>query len=62
MLLTLAVPLGIGIGALGSALDPNNDAWFWAAISTPTAIAWVLLGASLRSTRRPVQAEFATAS
>jgi len=62
MLLTFALPLGIGIGALGSALDPNNDAWFWAAISTPTAIAWVLLGASLRSVRRPVEAGFATAS
>jgi hypothetical protein len=62
MLLTFAVPIGIGIGALGSALDPDNDAWFWAAISTPTAIAWVLLGASLRTARPSPVAEFATAS
>ena len=38
---------------LGSAVDPENDAWFWAAIAVPTGIAWVLLGASLRSIRRP---------
>jgi hypothetical protein len=28
----------------------------------PTAIAWVLLGTSLRTERRPAPAEFATAS
>ena len=61
-LLALALPLGIGIGILGSAVAPANDAGFWAAISVPTGIAWVLLGASLRSVRRPAVAEFATAS
>lgn len=49
LLLALALPLGLGIGFLGSAVDPGNDAWFWAAIAAPTGIAWVLLGASLRS-------------
>jgi hypothetical protein len=48
-LLTLALPVGIGIGLLGSAVDPQEDAWFWAAICVPTGIAWVLLGASLRT-------------
>jgi hypothetical protein len=62
LLLSLALPLGLGIGLLGSAVDPNNDAWFWAAIAVPTGIAWVLLGASLRSADRPARAEFATAS
>jgi len=62
LLLALALPVGIGIGVLGSAVDPENDAWFWAAITVPTGIAWVLLGASLRSVRRPAQAEFAPAA
>lgn len=46
-LLVLAVPLGMGIGFLGSVLGPGNDAWFWAALTLPTGIAWVLLGRSL---------------
>jgi hypothetical protein len=62
LLLIVALPVGIGLGLLGSSVDPNNDAWFWAAIAVPTGIAWVLLGTSLRSARRPVPAEFATAS
>jgi hypothetical protein len=62
LLLALALPLGIGLGVLGSAVDPENDAWFWAAITVPTGIAWVLLGASLRSGRRPAVTHFATAS
>ena len=61
-MLALALPLGIGIGILGSAIDPQNDAWFFAAICVPTGIAWVLLGASLRSVRRPATAQLATAS
>lgn len=46
-ILALALPLGIGIGILGSALAPENDAGFWAAISVPTGAAWLLLGRSL---------------
>lgn len=61
LLLTLAFPVGLGIGFVGSAVDPNNDAWFWAAIAVPTGIAWVLLGASLRSVRRPATADEYTA-
>ncbi|TFV89844.1 hypothetical protein [Blastococcus sp. CT_GayMR16] len=60
-LLVLAVPLGIGIGLLGSAVAPENDAVFWAALTVPTGIAWVLLGASLRPVVRPAPAEFTTA-
>jgi len=43
-ILVLALPLGIGIGMLGSVLGPENDAGFWAAISVPTGAAWLLLG------------------
>jgi hypothetical protein len=60
--LVLALPLGIGLGLLGTSVDPNNDAWFWAAISVPTGIAWVLLGSSLRTADRPAPVEFAPAS
>ncbi|CCG02004.1 hypothetical protein [Blastococcus saxobsidens] len=49
LLLALALPLGIGIGALGSIVSPENDAWFWAAISVPAGVAWVLLGRSLQA-------------
>jgi hypothetical protein len=52
MLLMLALPVGVGLGLLGSAVDPANDAWFWAAIAVPTAIAWVLLGRSLATEHR----------
>jgi len=62
VVLVLALPLGIGLGALGAAVDPGDDTWFWAAISVPTGVAWVLLGLSLRSVRRPARPEFATAS
>jgi hypothetical protein len=51
LLLAVALPVGLAIGLLGSAVDPNNDAWFWAAIASPTGAAWVLLGRSLRSVR-----------
>jgi hypothetical protein len=61
-LLTLALPLGVGLGLLGSSVNPNNDAWFWAAISVPTGIAWVLLGTSLRAGDRPAQEELAPAA
>jgi len=60
LLLALALPVGIGITVLGSAVAPSADAWFWAANVVPTGIAWVLLGASLRPHRRP--ATFAPAS
>jgi hypothetical protein len=58
-LLVLALPLGIGIGLLGSAVAPENDAVFWAVLTVPTGVAWVLLGTSLG---RPAPAEFAPAS
>jgi hypothetical protein len=62
LLLALAFPLGLGIGFVGSTVDPNNDAWFWAVVSVPTGIAWVLLGSSLRSAGRSAPVEFAPAS
>jgi hypothetical protein len=50
-LLVLALPLGLGVGALGSLLAPENDAAFWAALTLPTGIAWVLLGRWLQASR-----------
>lgn len=46
-LLVLALPLGIGLGVLGGAVAPQTDAVFWAALTVPTGLAWVLLGRSL---------------
>lgn len=46
-LLVLALPLGIGIGAFGSAVAPETDAFFWAALTVPMGMAWLLLGRSL---------------
>jgi hypothetical protein len=62
LVMALALPLGIGLGILGSAIDPQNDAWFFAAICVPTGIAWILLGASLRSRHDVAAPRFATAS
>jgi hypothetical protein len=53
LLLALALPLGFGIALLGMALLPANDAGFWAAISVPTGLAWVLLGRSISSSPAP---------
>jgi hypothetical protein len=50
-LLVLALPIGVGIGWLGSMLAPGNDAVFWAVLTLPTGIAWMLLGGSLQSSR-----------
>jgi hypothetical protein len=61
-LLVLALPLGIGIMFLGSAVAPGADAVFWAGLTVPTGLAWLLLGTSLRSEQRPVGTEFASVS
>ena len=46
-LLALALPLGIAIGFVGSMVWPENDGAFFAAITVPTGVAWLLLGRSL---------------
>jgi hypothetical protein len=61
LVLALALPLGIGIAVLGSSLGSQNDGWFFAAITVPTGLAWLLLGTALRSGRRPAT-ELAPAS
>lgn len=48
-LLVLALPLGIGIGLVGDLLAPQTEAVFWATLTVPTGLAWVLLGRSLSS-------------
>jgi hypothetical protein len=51
-LLVLALPLGLAVGLLGSVVAPDDDAVFWAVLTLPTGIAWVLLGRSLSAEHR----------
>jgi hypothetical protein len=51
-MLALALPLGVGVGLLGSVLAPESDAVFWAVLTLPTGLAWVLLGHSLAAEHR----------
>lgn len=53
-LLTLALPLGLGLGWLGSVLAPENDAIFWAVLTVPTGVAWVILGRALSGGTAPL--------
>lgn len=62
VLLVGLLPLGFGLAFLGGVLAPDSDAGFWAAITVPYGISWVLLGASLRSDRRPATADLAPVS
>ena len=55
------VPLGIGLGVLLNAVAPHTDLGFWAAITVPYGVAWVLLGRSLSVSRQARSAEFAAA-
>jgi hypothetical protein len=53
------VPLGIGLGVLLNAVAPHTDLGFWAAITVPYGVAWVLLGRSMSAPGRTRTAEFA---
>jgi len=53
------VPLGIGVGVLLNAVAPHTDLGFWAAITVPYGVAWVLLGRSMSASGRTRTAEFA---
>jgi|tagenome__1003787_1003787.scaffolds.fasta_scaffold20967002_3 hypothetical protein len=55
------VPLGIGLGVLLNAVAPHTDLGFWAAITVPYGVAWVLLGRSLAAPRRARATEYAAA-
>ena len=55
------VPLGIGLGIALNAVAPHTDLGFWAAITVPYGVAWVLLGRSLSSSGRTRAEEFAAA-
>ncbi|HLM04458.1 MAG TPA: hypothetical protein VK402_04610 [Blastococcus sp.] len=56
-LLAFALPLGIAIGFVGSLVWPENDGAFFAAITVPTGVAWLLLGQSLTAERSPSATE-----
>jgi len=53
------VPLGIGLGVLLNAVAPHTDLGFWAAITVPYGVAWILLGRSMSASGRTRTAEFA---
>jgi hypothetical protein len=50
-LLALALPLGIAVGFVGSLVWPESDGGFFAAITVPTGVAWLLLGGALTADR-----------
>jgi hypothetical protein len=52
-LLSLTVPLGIALGFAGGLIASGTDAGFWAAVTVPCGVAWVLLGRSLSGYRLP---------
>ena len=58
-LLTLAFPIGLAIGFVGTSLSPDTDAWFFAAVTVPTGVAWLLLGRRLSRPRTGVPASTA---
>jgi hypothetical protein len=55
------VPLGIGLGLALNAVAPHTDLGFWAAITVPYGVAWVLLGRSMSASGPARAAELAAA-
>ncbi len=53
------VPLGFGLGTLLTAVAPDTDLGFWAAITVPYGVAWVLLGRSLSASGHTRTVDFA---
>jgi uncharacterized membrane protein len=49
LLLIGALPLGILLGVVLGAIAPRTDLGFWAAITVPYGVAWLLLGRTLMS-------------
>ena len=45
------MPLGILLGIVLGAIAPGTDLGFWAAITVPYGIAWLLLGHALLAAR-----------
>jgi hypothetical protein len=56
VLLVAMLPLGIGLGVLGGIVSPATDAGFWAAITVPYGVAWVLLGRAVAAPTAAVTA------
>jgi len=54
-------PLGIGLGLLLNAVAPHTDLGFWAAITVPYGVAWILLGRALSASTRSRNTELANA-
>jgi hypothetical protein len=52
LLFVLALPLGILLAFVVGGAAPGTDVGFWAAITVPYGLAWVLLGYALSSSSR----------
>ena len=52
----LALPFGVGLALLLSAVAPGSDTGFWVAMTVPTGIGWLLLGRAVlpRTAKAPV--------
>jgi hypothetical protein len=50
LLLVAALPVGILLAVVLGAIAPRTDLGFWAAITVPYGVAWLLLGHALMST------------
>lgn len=57
LLMALALPVGIALVLLGGVLFPDGDTGFWAGMTVPTGIAWVLVGRSLTASRSAAPVE-----
>ena len=56
LIMALALPIGVVLLVLGSVLAPNSDVGFWAAITVPTGVAWIVLGRSMTAAGRTAPA------
>ena len=57
LLLVGALPLGILLAVVLGAIAPRTDLGFWAAITVPYGVAWLMLGHALMSARGGTAAE-----
>ena len=62
VLMVAMLPLGIGLVILGGIVFPNSDAGFWAGITVPYGLAWILLGRALAVPERAAVSEPARVS
>ena len=57
LLMALALPVGVALVLLGGVLFPGSDAGFWAGMTIPTGVAWLLVGRAMATGRTASPAE-----